>query len=639
MILSYTIHWCSEEDTSLEKIRARIGERMSEIKGGGRATLSEASDHALVDCLMKRHQCWPLDGDGKNVKEHALQRERKRFVKRLVGSYERRQAHAQINNVSLSSMEGETPISSKKKPSGKSSSTSQSTDSVSGNVRFELMEATFAKKTGKMKAGAKKLMVLPRATTLAELLSQAQNKLLMKKPPTRIFLIVSGKTEQYVDLQNNLAGIKDGTALYATTTPSKMEEEEDLQKIANGSADQQDEEHLDDTLDPLETVKQAYNDDAFKSRRAPMLPSGLTLPMEHPKFSSHFSSLPPLSQSSAELPAANARKEVLEAVQENQIVIICGATGCGKSTQVPQFLWQGLRSAECKYANILVTQPRRVAATALARRVSQEMGSLPPGKPGSLVGHHVRLDRAVADSAQVVYCTVGILLRQLVSPSNHNDDCIPLSEYTHLCIDEVHERDVNTDFLLTLLRATLTRNPHLRVILMSATASADLFVDYFARFQPVVLTIPGRTFPVETKWLDDCQRLAGKSVHRHHEDVKEEELAGIPLSPRATMAIDFQFLEALIANIVREQTERGDLAGNRKFRRDGAILVFLPGKGEIEALFRALVKGATLSKLKNIDIHKLHSGVTRKAQQTVFDPAPTGRVKIILTTNIAETSV
>eukprot|EP00957_Ditylum_brightwellii_P059782 4538419-Ditylum_brightwellii.AAC.1 len=195
--------------------------------------------------------------------------------------------------------------------------------------------------------------------------------------------------------------------------------------------------------------------------------------------------LEPLPRSRAELPAASYREEILKALDTSRVVVICGATGCGKtrhivlkqrffvyvfrrnqSTQVPQYLLEYMNARNLQsYANILVTQPRRVAATSLADRVAVERSSPSPGKPGSIVGYNVRLSRAVADNAKIVYCTVGILLRMLVNPSENYSPTTdeagnigfsnPLSSLSHVVIDEVHERDLNTDFALTLLRPVL----------------------------------------------------------------------------------------------------------------------------------------------------------------------------------------
>ena len=306
--------------------------------------------------------------------------------------------------------------------------------------------------------------------------------------------------------------------------------------------------------------------------------------------------------------------------------------------------------------NIVVTQPRRVAATALAQRVAREMKSPPPGQPDSLVGHHVQLDRAVwDDTARIVYCTVGILVRRLVFAMGGH------TEYTHIVIDEVHERDVQTDFLLALIRGTvLPRNPNLRIVIMSATASADLFVDYFDPYKPKVLTIPGRTFPVETKWITDCQQMLKKEVKHYHDTTTPATTnngtvqssgtssANVTLSPRAMDPIDNVFIEHLIAYIIRRQQANGEdhlRTSNSKQRNNGgAILVFLPGKGEIEALFRILTtKHSVLTQIRKedckIDIHRLYSGVSWQVQQAVFEPAGAKSIKVILSTNVAETSI
>jgi HrpA-like RNA helicase len=272
------------------------------------------------------------------------------------------------------------------------------------------------------------------------------------------------------------------------------------------------------------------------------------------------------------------------------------------------------------------------------------MNSPLPGRPGSLVGHHIRLDRAIADTAQIVYCTVGILLRQLVGATR---DQAFLLDVTHVIVDEVHERDVQTDFLLTLLRAILPRNPHLRLILMSATASINLFENYFAAYQPVVLNIPGIAFPIETKWLADCERLTSRQLQHYQDSVIKESDSNsqstmeIPLSPRAIDVIDNDFILKLIGWIIQQQQSKGELSSpTNEPRTSGAILVFLPGKAEIEALFRILIRPEQFSfPTDSIRIHKLHSRTSRSSQQSIFEPTPSNTVKIILSTNIAETSL
>ena len=274
-------------------------------------------------------------------------------------------------------------------------------------------------------------------------------------------------------------------------------------------------------------------------------------------------------------------------------------------------------------ANILVTQPRRVAATSLAMRVANERRSPPPGKLGSEIGYNVRLSKAISNSTKITYCTVGILLRMLVNPRENEDyniyhadnlsqkreyqhenegredneiaitSNIPLSNISHIIIDEVHERDLNTDFALTLLRPLLQDNRNISIILMSATASSDLFVNYFRSEQlliePKVFCIPGRTFPVEMKWLTDCEKLVSSHLDgwRNDNGIGKSDEADkhndINLSPRASAKIDNEFIVKLVHKLAMEQWNE-ELVVNEKSKStqtkgNGAILVFLPGKG------------------------------------------------------------
>ena len=673
-------------------VNTATAQSSANIKGGGRVSLSEDAEHALIDCLMKRQKCWPFD-DARPPSAHELKRERKRFVKRLVERHGRERIHQRLNSGVMAVVEkeeGPTAVSGSEDKTSRSSvqtktSSMAPSSSTSGKVRVELMEAIFnsssssatnknkgdVKKSGKatpFKQGAKKLLVLPRATTVDELLGHAQAKLRMKQKPVRIFVM---ENTQQVDLLATLAGVTDGAVLFVTSSTPAADPHDDQNEVGVDKTEANEKEEEGELeVDPLDAVKQMYSNQQrgkHFQRRGNQQADGndITLPVAHPNFSDHWDSLPALSESSSQLPAANSRMEILQAVQDHRVVVICGATGCGKSTQVPQFLRQGLQACSSNqkntkptYANIIVTQPRRVAATAWARRVSQEMSSPLTGQPGSLVGHHVRLDRALSDTAQIMYCTVGILLRRLVAPSGRTNlngepsqkgTNIPLEDVTHVVVDEVHERDVNIDFLLTLLlHAVLPRNPQLRIILMSATASTRLFVNYFGSYRPVVLSIPGRTFPVETKWLDVCQRLASQQLQNYHDRLNDDENAAKPrkrdsanqvqLSPRAADKIDYSFIQRLIASIVQQQQANGELSSSStKFRSNGAILVFLPGKAEIEATFRAMTREPRSKDI--VKIYKLYSGVPRGAQQEIFDPAASGTVKIVLATNIAETSI
>jgi ATP-dependent RNA helicase DHX57 len=341
-----------------------------------------------------------------------------------------------------------------------------------------------------------------------------------------------------------------------------------------------------------------------------------------------------------------------------------------------------MKAIKCETrANILVTQPRRVAATSLAMRVSNERCSPSPGSDGSEVGYNVRLSKAISDSTKITYCTVGILLRMLVNPiqdedgnGNGNNDGadedesgdskdtiknqktppVPLSHISHVIIDEVHERDLNTDFALTLLRPLLCANKNISVILMSATASSELFVNYFRSYklniEPKVFKIPGRTFPVETKWLSHCEKIVSKGLNGWSNDfINEDESSrskkiesDVILSPRATAKIDNDFITDLIKILSKQQWEKDKSKCNGKATTEkdsGAILVFLPGKGEIQALVKTLSNDSSLGDRKRCSILQLHSSLSPREQWLAFQPVKYGIVKVILATNVAETSI
>ncbi|KAL1138333.1 hypothetical protein AAG570_008397, partial [Ranatra chinensis] len=192
------------------------------------------------------------------------------------------------------------------------------------------------------------------------------------------------------------------------------------------------------------------------------------------------------------LPAWGKKEAILEAIRDNQIVIISGETGCGKSTQVPQFLldnWLVSRNST-SHVEIICTQPRRLSAIGVAERVSAErMERIPES-----VGYQIRLETKTSPWTRLLFCTTGILLRRLEGEPF-------LGSVTHIIVDEVHERSEESDFLLMILKDLLPKRPDLKVILMSATMNTNLFRDYFDN--PPIVEIPGRTFSVEQYFLED----------------------------------------------------------------------------------------------------------------------------------------
>lgn len=176
--------------------------------------------------------------------------------------------------------------------------------------------------------------------------------------------------------------------------------------------------------------------------------------------------------------------------------------------QVPQFILEHeIDAGRGGAANIICTQPRRLPAIALANRVSDEMLQ----KPGSTVGYSIRLEKKMSQETHILFCTTGILLRRLTSDRQ-------LADVTHVIVDEVHERSLDSDLLLLMLRDVLRNNPRLRLVLMSATADADLFAGYFQKALPVAdgqptvstVDIPGFTYPVRELQLEDILSVMHK---------------------------------------------------------------------------------------------------------------------------------
>lgn len=208
------------------------------------------------------------------------------------------------------------------------------------------------------------------------------------------------------------------------------------------------------------------------------------------------------------LPAHAAMSEVLACVEANDVTVISGGTGCGKSTQVPQFLLDHMtstnRGAE---AFLICTQPRRIAAVGVAERVADERDE----KVGGTVGYSIHLEAARSAETRVLFCTTGVLLRMLendpglVAPGQH------LGPVSHVIIDEVHERSIDSDLLLLMARERLLRGgPPLKLILMSATLDAEIFTTYFGQSLSVgVVHIQGRTFPVQRFHLAEAVEQCG----------------------------------------------------------------------------------------------------------------------------------
>lgn len=347
------------------------------------------------------------------------------------------------------------------------------------------------------------------------------------------------------------------------------------------------------------------------------------------------------------LPIWNFKDDLLAAIEKHQVVIVCGETGCGKSTQVPAFIL-GNELSNGRHCRVYCTEPRRISAISLARRVSEELGENrnDVGSSRSLVGYAIRLESHMTNQTRLVYATTGIVMRML----ERSDD---LGDITHLVLDEVHERSIDSDFLLIVLRKLMTRRPNLKVLLMSATVDAQRFSQYLdgAPF----MTIPGRTFPVETRYLEDAIEVTKfddrdiSSQEPQAEDIDDTD--EVPIDPigkqtsvnglqdysaktRNTLAkldeyrIGYDFIVKLLVTVATSHT----YASYSK-----AVLVFLPGIAEIRRLNNMLLAHRTFS--HQWRIYALHSTIAMEEQEQAFLVPPQGIRKIVLATNIAETGV
>lgn len=339
----------------------------------------------------------------------------------------------------------------------------------------------------------------------------------------------------------------------------------------------------------------------------------------------------PMLDDRAKLPAWKERENICSALESNRVLVVVGETGCGKSTQLPQFLLDHeIASGRGASANIIVTQPRRVAAMGVAARVAQERLEDVDKSPGT-VGYSIRGEKAAGPDTRLLFCTTGIVLRRLTGDAD-------LSDVSHVIVDEAHERGVDTDLLICLLRDLLQRNKTIKVVLMSATINEDIFVKYFNGAP--ALKIPGFTYPVEDHYLEDViphvsyNPTASRFGPRLNEDQKaamraEYEKLGLSHDNLRKLEvisqsdrIDYGLVAATVKHIV-------DTAES-----NGAVLIFMPGVMEIRQCIQELQSAS----LGSVEILPLHANLSSAEQRRVFiSTAP--RRKIVVATNVAETSV
>ncbi|OAX40882.1 P-loop containing nucleoside triphosphate hydrolase protein [Rhizopogon vinicolor AM-OR11-026] len=282
------------------------------------------------------------------------------------------------------------------------------------------------------------------------------------------------------------------------------------------------------------------------------------------------------------LPIYKLRDALLKAIEEHQVLIVVGDTGSGKTTQMTQYL------AEAGYADkgrIGCTQPRRVAAMSVAKRVAEEVGC----RLGQEVGYTIRFEDCTSPETKIKYMTDGMLQRESIID--------PLcSQYSVIMLDEAHERTISTDVLFGLLKKAIKKRPDLKLIVTSATLDAEKFSKYF--FGCPIFTIPGRTYPVEILYT------------------KEPES---------------DYLDASLITVMQIHLSEPP----------GDILLFLTGQEEIDTSCEILYERmkALGPKVPDLIILPIYSALPSEVQSRVFEPTPPGARKVVIATNVAETSL
>ncbi|XP_073413655.1 putative ATP-dependent RNA helicase DHX57 isoform X2 [Dendrobates tinctorius] len=446
----------------------------------------------------------------------------------------------------------------------------------------------------------------------------------------------------------------------------------------------------DDELDDLESETVVVENESYvnlKKKQDKKYCNPKALLTENAKICKHFKtkratkSYQSMLQERMKLPAWEQQDSILKSLAKHQVLVVCGMTGCGKTTQIPQFILDAsLQGSANLVSNIVCTQPRRISAISVAERVAQERAE----RVGLSVGYQIRLESVKSPATRLLYCTAGVLLRRL-------EGDIALHGVTHVIVDEVHERTEESDFLLLVLKDVMIKRPDLKVLLMSATVNAELFSQYFAGCP--VIHIPGRTFPVDQYFLEDAiaktryvleegspyhrsskysythdssKGKKGKSYGELLEELEQDINSSLRLQDSRTVKdsmsdqqLSFKELSDRYSGVSKSVIKTLSAMDLDKINLDlieallewivsgdhsyppGAVLVFLPGLAEIKMLYEQLQSNALFSNRRNkrCVIYPLHSSLSSEEQQAVFIKPQQGVTKIIISTNIAETSI
>uniref|UniRef100_A0A0K0FAG4 RNA helicase n=1 Tax=Strongyloides venezuelensis TaxID=75913 RepID=A0A0K0FAG4_STRVS len=282
------------------------------------------------------------------------------------------------------------------------------------------------------------------------------------------------------------------------------------------------------------------------------------------------------------LPVFQLKDKLVQAIRENNILVVIGETGSGKTTQLTQYI---VEAGLAKNGKVGCTQPRRVAAMSVAKRVAEEYGC----RLGAEVGYTIRFEDCTSNETIIKYMTDGMLLREcLIDPD--------LTSYACIMLDEAHERTIHTDVLFGLLKKAVKKRPELKIIVTSATLEAEKFSKYF--YNSPIFTIPGRTFPVEILY---------------------------------TREPESDYLQSAIISVMQIHLTEPP----------GDILLFLTGQEEIDTSCEILYERmkALGPDAPELIILPVYSALPSEMQTRIFEPTPPGKRKVVIATNIAETSL
>ncbi|PPQ64071.1 hypothetical protein CVT24_008884 [Panaeolus cyanescens] len=417
----------------------------------------------------------------------------------------------------------------------------------------------------------------------AEIEEEVDVEIREEEPP-----FLAGQTKRTLDLSPvKVVKAPDGSLNRAALAGASLAKErrELRQQEANEEADSQARDFSQPWLDPMskESDKMFAQDlrGNIRGQKAGEVPSWKQSSFNKATTFGEITTLS-IQEQRRSLPIYKLRDPLLKAIDEHQVLIVVGDTGSGKTTQMVQYL------AEAGYADrgrIGCTQPRRVAAMSVAKRVAEEVGC----RLGQEVGYTIRFEDCTSPETRIKYMTDGMLQREcLIDPL--------CSSYSVIMLDEAHERTIATDVLFGLLKKAVKRRPDLKLIVTSATLDAEKFSKYF--FGCPIFTIPGRTYPVEVLYT------------------KEPES---------------DYLDASLITVMQIHLSEPP----------GDILLFLTGQEEIDTACEILFERmkALGPKVPELLILPIYSALPSEVQSRVFEPTPPGARKVVIATNVAETSL